>query len=117
MDKKTIILTIVIVLVVAGGLSLLLLLPESEENVAQAQCTTTDMIFYYRDGCSWCSKVKSDGSIEQLQEMGINVQSIETTTGQVNHDLQGVPTFVVDNQLYPGYKTLAQLKTLLGCTE
>jgi hypothetical protein len=80
-----------------------------------SECQYDEMTFYYRDGCGWCGKVKSDGSIEKLEDLGIKITQIDTSVGPVDHQLSGVPTFVIDNEIYVGYRTFEQLKELLGC--
>jgi len=79
------------------------------------QCEFNEMIFYYREGCSWCGKVKDDGSIPEIEELGVNVTQIDVTTGPVEHEFPGVPTFVIGDEVYVGYRTFEQLKELLGC--
>ena len=85
--------------------------PENEIT----KCQYDEMIFYYREGCGWCGKVKSDGSIEKLEDLGVKVTQIDVSIGSVKHQFSGVPTFVIDNQVYVGYRTLEKLKELLGC--
>jgi len=123
-----IILSIVVIFLIVGGLSFYLYLREGEEIPAtnevtdsdspagQGSCRSSEMIFYYRNGCSWCAKVKSDGSLEALTQLGVKITQIETSVGPVQHQFSGVPTFVVNNQVYSGYRTLDQLKVLLGCS-
>ncbi|MFH1597450.1 MAG: hypothetical protein ABIB97_00060 [Patescibacteria group bacterium] len=119
MSSKIILLIVVAVILVSGGITLAIFLTsESEETgVVQAKCATDEMIFYYRNGCSWCGKVKTDNSIPQLEELGVTITQVETTTGSVQHQISGVPAFVVNNEVFSGYRTYAQLKELLGCTE
>jgi hypothetical protein len=88
---------------------------KSIEEDETAKCDYDEMIFYYRDGCGWCGKVKSDGSIEKLEDLGVKVTQINTLVGPVEHQLSGVPTFIINNEVYVGYRTLEQLKELLGC--
>jgi len=80
-----------------------------------AKCEYDEMIFYYREGCGWCGKVKSDGSIEKLEDLGVKITQIDVSVGPVEHQFSGVPTFVINNEIYVGYRTFEQLKELLGC--
>ena len=73
------------------------------------------MIFYYRDSCGYCQKVKSDGTVEKLEELGVKVTMIDTTKGPINHEFRGVPAFVIGGEVYVGYRTLENLKELLLC--
>ena len=80
-------------------------------------CEITEMTFYYSEECHWCEKVKDDGTISKLKELGITVVETEVRTREdfIRYDLQGVPTFKIAGELYPGYRTFEQLKELLKC--
>jgi len=86
----------------------------SELNI-ETQCEFNEIIFYYREGCGWCQKVKDDGIIEGIEELGVKVNQVDTTIGPIQHQFSGVPTFVIDEKVYIGYKTFEQIKDLLGC--
>ena len=73
------------------------------------------MIFYYRDQCSWCQKVKGEGTISKIEELGVEVTQINVDIGPVRHQFQTVPTFVIDEKIYSDYKTFAELRELLSC--
>jgi len=89
-----------------------------EENTRtsnETQCELDEMIFYYREGCGWCQKVKDDGTIEGIEELGVKVNQVDVAIGPIQHQFSGVPTFVIDEKVYIGYKTFEQIKDLLGC--
>jgi hypothetical protein len=88
---------------------------KSTEAALSSTCKFSDLTFYYIDGCSWCSKVKSDGSLDKLRAMRVNVTEINARTGRVKHDFKGVPTFVIDDEVITGYRTFEELIDLLGC--
>jgi len=74
------------------------------------------MIFYYLDTCGWCQKVKKDGSLSKIEELGVRVEQINAkNTALVRHEFRGIPTFVINEEVYSGYKTLEELSALLGC--
>lgn len=81
-----------------------------------SQCRTGEMIFYYLPQCHWCQKVKGEGTIEKLEQLGVKVASIDASNrSQVKHQFQGVPTFVINGEVLTGYRTFDELKELLGC--
>lgn len=82
-----------------------------------AQCEIEEMIFYYFDWCSWCQKVKNEGTISKIEELGVEVRQINVEVGPVEHQFQGVPTFVIGEKVYSGYRTFEELKELLNCSE
>jgi len=95
--------------------------PQTEEETIETpteeelECEFNEIIFYYREGCSWCQKVKDDGTIERIEELGVKVNQVDVTIGSIQHQFSGVPTFVIGEKVYIGYKTFEQIKDLLGC--
>ncbi|MFH1956393.1 MAG: Fe-S-containing protein [Patescibacteria group bacterium] len=112
-EKYWMIIVVVVVVLIIGGF-FLLRKPE-EKNISQSQCQFKEMTFYYRDSCSWCQKVKKEETIKKIKELGVNVKEISTDIGPIKHQFQGVPTFVIDEKVYSGYKTFEELKELLVC--
>lgn len=82
-------------------------------------CKVTEMTYYYSEyyGRSECQRVKEDGTILKLKDLGITVVEIEikTEVDLRKYNLQIVPTFQIEGVLYPGYMTFEQLKPLLKC--
>lgn len=78
-------------------------------------CEFKEMIFYYLDSCSFCQKVKNEGTISKIEELGIKVNQINAQVGPVEHPVTGVPAFIINGKVYSGYKTFEQVKELLGC--
>ncbi|MDD2777758.1 MAG: hypothetical protein PHS47_05215 [Methanocellales archaeon] len=82
-------------------------------------CEITEMTYYYSEyyGRSECQRVKEDGTILKLKDWGITVVEIEikTEADLRRYNLQRVPTFEIEGELYPGYMTFEQLKSLLKC--
>lgn len=81
----------------------------------RAECEFKEMIFYYLDTCGHCQRVKSDGIVEKLEELGIKVTQVDARVGPIKHEFQGVPTFVIGEKVYVGYRTFDSLKELLLC--
>lgn len=93
-------------------------LNNTELNNTELQCGVGEMIFYYLDTCSWCQKVKNDGTISKIEQLGVTVRQINAkNSAQVLHSFRGVPTFIINERVYSGYKTFEELKELLGCSE
>lgn len=79
------------------------------------ECESNEIIFYHREGCSFCQKVKDEGTIEKIEKLGVKVNQIDVTIGPIQHQFPGVPTFVIGEKVYVGYKNFEQIKDLLGC--
>ncbi|MDP2855815.1 MAG: Fe-S-containing protein [bacterium] len=104
---------VVAVVLIVGGF-FLLRKPE-EKNIRQSQCQVQEITFYYLETCEWCNKVKGEGTIEKIEKLGIKVKKINAAVGPVRHKFEGVPTFVIDEKIYTGYRTFEELKEFLGC--
>lgn len=89
--------------------------PVEDGSTTSPQCETSEMIFYYKNGCGWCQKVKDEGIIKKLEGLGVKVRSIDVQVGLIEHEFRGVPTFVINEVVYSGYRTFEDLKVLLGC--
>lgn len=87
----------------------------SSEIDTKIECEFKEMIFYYLDGCSWCQKVKNEDTISKLEELGIKIKQVDANIGPIEHQIKGVPTFVVNDNVYSSYMTFEELKELLGC--
>ena len=74
----------------------------------ELQCQTAKMTYYYRPECSWCQRIDREGTIANIKELGVEVKETHTRTG-------AVPRFLINNEIYTGYRTFEQLKELLGC--
>lgn len=115
--KKT---HIILMLLVVGILAILgahmtgyfVIEPEAE---VESRCKVSKMTYYYADWCGWCRRVVEDGTISKLEELGVNVTKVNVDFGPILHQFRGVPTFVINDEIYSGYKTFEQLKELLGC--
>lgn len=47
---------------------------------------------------------------------GVKIKRINANIGPVRHRFRDVPTFVIDEKVYSGYKTFDELKELLSCS-
>lgn len=84
-------------------------------QTGQSQCQVSEMTFYYLDQCGWCQKVKDEGTLDEIEKLGIKVKRVNAAVGPIRHQFQGVPTFVIHEKVYTGYKTFEELRELLGC--
>jgi len=122
MSKKHLLFTITLLFFLAGGW-IVFQNRFSEKNtnnpeiVSGNQCEANEMIFYYLDQCGWCQKVKQEGTISKIEKLGVKVQQIDAgNISSVRHQFSGVPTFVINEKVYSGYKTFEELSVLLGCS-
>ena len=115
MPRKHLTILIIIGLAIISGFSLRYFSQKTPNIAADTQCQAKEMVFYYLDQCDWCQKVKNEGTISQIKQLGVNVEEINAAIGPVKHQFQGVPTFVINDKIYSGYKTFDELKELLGC--
>lgn len=109
--------TYLVILIIMGlivGVWLLVRQPNYLTNVF-SQCQVQEMTYYYLDQCGWCQKVKSEGTIDKLEKLGVKVNKVNATIGPIRHQFQAVPTFVINGKVYTGYKTFEELRDLLGC--
>ncbi len=111
---KAILLSILIAAGLIVGVWLLVKQPNSSSDLS-SQCQIQEMTFYYLDQCGWCQKVKSEGTIDKLEKLGVKVNKVNAAIGPIRHQFQAVPAFVINDKVYTGYKTFEELRDLLGC--
>ena len=112
---KKIFLAILIAVGLIGGAWLFTRQLNSPSDVSSSQCQVQEITYYYLDQCGWCQKVKSEGTIDKIEALGVKVNKINAAIGPIRHKFEGVPTFVINDKVYSGYKTFEELKELLGC--
>ncbi len=88
---------------------------QPNQNNPISECEVKEITFYYLETCEWCNKVKSEGTLEKIEKLGIKVNKINAAIGPIRDKFQGVPTFVINEKVYSGYKTFEELKELLRC--
>ena len=86
-----------------------------ETPLEDLECEFNEIIYYYSDTCGSCQKVKDGGIIGKIEGLGVKVNQVNIEFGPINHQIQGVPTFVINEKIYLGYKTFEDLKELLRC--
>ncbi|MDI6820993.1 MAG: DUF2318 domain-containing protein [Patescibacteria group bacterium] len=111
---KKMFLTILIAIGLIAGAWLLVKQPNLSDNLS-SQCQIKEMTFYYLEQCSWCQKVKNEGTISKIEQLGVKVNKIDAAVGPIRHKFEGVLTFVINEKVYSGYKTFEELKELLVC--
>jgi len=112
MKKKALFLTILVIAIFIGGL--IFFLNRQNESSSVSLCKVNKMTYYYLNKCPWCQKIKQDGTLEKLEEMGVKIKKVNIEIVPTPN-VSSVPTFSINNQLYTGYKTFDELKDLLGC--
>jgi len=112
---KKLSLIILIIAILVAGVWLINKLSKSQESASVSQCQVQEMTYYYLVQCDWCQKIKNEGTIEKIEEIGVKVKKVNTAVGPIRHKFEGVPTFIINEKVYSGYKTFEELKELLGC--
>ncbi len=99
----------IISIIVLGGAGVYLLTSSREPTVRpELKCQTAEMTYFYRPECSWCQQIKRERVIEKIKELGVEVEARYSSMGSV-------PRFLINDETHTGYRTLEQLKELLGC--
>jgi len=111
--KKSLIFFIILVLAIAIGITIFLM-NSKDKSSSVSLCKINKMTFYYLESCTWCQKIKSEGTLEKIQELGVKVKKVNVGIIPVSN-VTSVPTFSINGKLYVGYKTFEELKNLLGC--
>lgn len=112
MIKRSLIIIGLFIAVGIGGYFLVKPQPKLQSNT---QCQVKQITYYYLDTCEVCKEVKKENVIEKLEKLGIKVQKINAAIGPIRHQFKTVPTFVINDKVYSGYKTFEELNQLLGC--
>ncbi|MEK7172755.1 MAG: hypothetical protein AAB723_01625 [Patescibacteria group bacterium] len=114
--KKHFIVCLAVMAVVAAGVVYFFPIKQAnEKQIARSACQVKEITFYYLEGCEWCNKVKTEGTIDKIEQLGVKINKINAAVGPVRHKFQGVPTFVISGKVYEGYRTFDDLKILLEC--
>jgi glutaredoxin len=101
--------------ILSGGV--LFLVKQKSSSPSTSQCQVKKITYYYLDNCPWCQKIKSEGTLDKIESLGVKINKINAAIGPVFHQITGVPTFVINGRIYTGYKTFEELKDLFGCTK
>lgn len=113
---KKIFLIILIISISIGGFWLVSkYFKQPNQNNPISKCELKEVTFYYLETCEWCNKVKNEGTLEKIENLGIKINKINAAVGPIRHQFEGVPTFVIDGKVYEGYRTFEELKELLRC--
>ncbi|MDO8524270.1 MAG: Fe-S-containing protein [bacterium] len=117
--KRNFIISIIIVAVAVAMAGYFLFAKPGEQGKqggnASSICAIKEITFYYLDGCEWCNKVKSEGTLEKIEGLGIKINKINASVGPVRYKFTGVPTFIINEKVYEGYRTFDEIKELLSC--
>lgn len=105
----------VMALVIAGAVYFISTKQGSGEQSVSSVCQVKEITFYYLDSCEWCNKVKTEGTIDKIEQLGVKINKINAAVGPIRHKFQGLPTFVISGKVYEGYRTFEEIKELLGC--
>lgn len=67
MKKSAVIFLALLAILGVGGY---FLVKSKAPNAQPATPAKKEIIFYYKDSCSWCQKVKDEGTLEKLEALG-----------------------------------------------
>ena len=83
-------------------------------NYPTVNCAIKSGKLYYSPSCPHCQQQLSEGGLNALARSGVSIQLLDVT--KENYDfIEAVPTFIVDNQTYVGYRTWNELLTMFQC--
>ena len=84
--------------------------PTDEETI---KCIAEKSKIIVSPTCGWCTKQKEDlGEYLDLFEF---IDIVENPEISNQYDITGTPTWIINEQIYPGYKTINELKQITGC--
>ena len=118
--NKFIISGLILLIIIAGIIYYIKVSNSMNNNTIDnlAKCLANNGVKMY--GTYWCphcqdQKAMFGDSGKILIDLGIYVECTEDKAQCDKAGIEGYPTWVIDNQQYPGVKSLDQLKQLGGC--
>ncbi len=119
LKKNWLFILIFIVIVIAGTMIFRQSWGNNSIVMPEGECEVKEITFYYLDTCSWCKKIKNEKTIEKLEALGVKVEQVNIATNRasVKHQISGVPTFIINDQAYSGYRSFDELWDMLNCEE
>lgn len=84
-------------------------------NYVDIKCQITSGILYYSPECPYCQRQIMDGTLDELESLGVEVETIDVTGVGDYSFIQYVPTWLAEDLLETGYKNITQLKQMFGC--
>jgi hypothetical protein len=77
---KKIFLIILILAILSGGV--LFFVKQKSASPSASQCQVKKITYYYLDNCPWCQKIKSEGTLDKIEALGIKINKINAAIGQ-----------------------------------
>ena len=120
MNRILIVSIIIGVLVIAYfvGQGITGLIARPEKVTYDLKCDYDELRYFYRDSCSHCRRIISDGTLEKMEKLGVNVKKFEVEEWGM-YGIYATPTFkfgkLMDEKAITGYFTFEQLEEKLGC--
>lgn len=108
------IILVVVILIVVSAIAWISLQSTNPPVNNNSSCYYGELNYYFRSDCSHCIQVSNDGSLEKLQELGVQVNKFEVVQWGM-YGIYATPTFEFGGQQVKGYRTFEELKGLLGC--
>lgn len=108
--KIYLILVIMVILIIAGIFWIM-----NNENLEEEtmKCIAEKSKIIVSPTCSWCAKQREDlGEYVDYFEF-IDISQNPEILKQYN--IKGTPSWIIDEEVYPGYQTIQELKQITGC--
>jgi len=113
MKKNTLILIILITIVIASISLIYYIKANGDYDNPTMKCIASKSKIIVSPTCGWCEKQKQDlgETIDYFKFIDIskNPEILQ------QYNIKGTPSWIVNEQVYSGYKTVNQLKEITGC--
>jgi len=113
MKKETkvyLILIIIVILIISGIFWIMNNKTPEEETI---RCIAEKSKIIVSPTCSWCEKQKQDlGEYVDYFEF-VDISQNPEILKQYN--IRGTPSWIIEEEVYPGYQTVEELKQITGC--
>jgi hypothetical protein len=89
--------------------------PDNNINEEVIKCIASKSIMYSQNGCSHC--ISQKGILGNYVSLFNIIECNEGDNLKKCNDvgITGTPTWIINNQKYPGVKSIAELKSLTNC--
>ncbi len=80
MKKKQLLLIFILVTLLFFGAYYFSNKPKGEsvkgQTATKSQCEFSQVIYYYLDQCQWCQKIKNEGTLSKLEQLGLRLKKL-----------------------------------------
>ena len=117
MEKNTIVLLILIIIVIVSISLIYYVKANGNHDEHVMQCIAESSKIIVSPTCSACAYQKNilKENMEDYENYFEIISITEYPSIGVQYNIRGVPTWIINEQTYPGAKSIEQLKELTGC--